>query len=362
MVVDFSPPETLLAQLIELRKAIIRDAAKSFEQWRPLVWRSSFRSAAWNLAYYLALQQRDAQKLERALMPWGLASLNSGISSVLPHLDGTIASLGAVCRINPTLLPKHPSPRAFFRGERLLKRHTHELFGDRPCHDQDGHHTIVPCPSSPLEASFYQQLYQQGVTALRIDLREIPEQGATAIAQFQASQTQTQASVHHRCKLWVTLDEDEFHSDGPQSHKPERCCTDNPLTLAKIFQSADLIELANVRHPQALIELHHAIQQKTPSDRPYPGIILSLHPEICLEQLPDMIVRGAGRYPLGVGIPPALIPQVHLSRTGQRYQAILDLCQAACIPVILMNQTEASPRESLSEGTSPLVAIVRSQF
>ncbi|OAB59534.1 hypothetical protein AY600_16370 [Phormidium willei BDU 130791] len=357
MVVDFSPPETLLAQLIELRKAIIRDATHSFEQWRPFIWRSSFRSAAWNLAYYLALQQRDAQKLERALMPWGLSSLDSGISSVLPHLDGTIASLGAVCRINPTLLPQHPSPRAFFRGERLLKRHTHELFGDRPCHPQDHHHWIVPCPSLPLDASFCQQLQQQQVTALRIDLREPPEQGATAIAQFQASQQSTQETGHHRCKLWLTLDEKDI-SDRPHPHNPPVRC--HRLTLKEILQTADLIEITNLGNPEALIGLHHAIQEQTPSDRPYPGIIVSLHPDICLEQLSDIIIRGAGRYPFGIGIPPALIPQVQLSRTGQRYQAILDRCQAACIPVILMNQTEASPQESLNGGSSPLVAILRS--
>lgn len=358
MVVDFSPPETLLAQLIELRKAIIRDATISFEQWRPLVWRSGFRSAAWNLAYYLALQKRDAKKLERALMPWGLSSLDSGISSVLPHLDGTIASLGAVCRINPTLLPQHPSPRAFFRGERLLKRHTNELFGDRPCHPGDRHHWIVPCPNLPLDVSFCQQLQQQEVTALRIDLRQTPEQGAAAIAQFQASQERTQTREHHRCKLWVTLDDKTFNGDLPYPHgQPVNC--PGP-TLAEILPTADLIELSNLDNPDALIGLHHAIQEQTPSDRPYPGIIVSLHPDICLEKLPDIIVRGAGRYPFGIGIPPALTPQVQLSRTGQTYQAILDLCQAACIPVILMNQTEASPQESLHGGASPLVAILRS--
>ncbi|KPQ33452.1 MAG: pyruvate kinase [Phormidium sp. OSCR] len=358
MVVDFSPPETLLAQLIELRKAMIRDATHSFAQWRPFIWRSSFRSAAWNLAYYLALQQRDAQKLERALMPWGLSSLDSGISSVLPHLDGTIASLGAVCRINPTLLPQHPSPRAFFRGERLLKRHTNELFGDRPCQPHDRHHWIVPCPSLPIDASFCQQLRQQQVAALRIDLRENPKQGAAAIAQFQANQEQTQGNGHHRCKLWLTLDEADLGDNRPDSQ--EQPSQRHGLTRKEILQTADLIEITNLGNPEALIALHHAIQEQTPSDRPYPGIIVSLHPEICLEQLPEIIVRGAGRYPFGIGIPPALIPEVQLSRTGQHYQAILDRCQAACVPVILMNQTEASPQESLNGGTSPLVAVLRS--
>jgi hypothetical protein len=210
----------------------------------------------------------------------------------------------------------------------------------------------------PLDASFYQQLQRQQVAALRIDLRENPKQGAAAIAQFQANQEQTQGNGHHRCKLWLTLDEKDISDNRPDSQgQPVH---HHHLTLKEILQTADIIEITNLGNPEALIGLHHAIQEQTPSDRPYPGIIVSLHPDICLEQLSDIIVRGAGRYPFGIGIPSTLIPQVQLSRTGQRYQAILDRCQAACIPVILMNQIEASPQESLNGGTSPLVAVLRS--
>ncbi|WP_159783603.1 hypothetical protein [Sodalinema gerasimenkoae] len=356
MVVDFLPPETLLAQLIELRKAVMRDAAGYFTAWRPLIWRSSFRSAAWNLAYYLALRRRDAQKLERALMPWGLSSLNSGISCVLPHLDGTIASLGAVCRINPTLLPQHPSPRAFFRGERLLKRHTHELFGDR----QHSHHWIVPCPNTPLDSWWFEQLQEQGVSALRLDLQENPEQAQAAIAQFQAHQSSGAMGSPKPCKLWLTLAPQDLEGDRPRaSQNNHRHGNPNPQ-LAQALEVADIIELSQIAEPQPLEFLHKAIQKQIPPEQPRPGVIVSLDPDIHLEQLPELIVRGAGRYPFGIAIPPTLTPKGHLCDRSRAYQKILDLCQAACIPVILMPPREMSPSSGLDRSASQLAAIVRS--
>ncbi len=356
MVVDFSPPETLLAQLIEFRKAVMRDAASYFEQWRPFIGRISFRSAAWNLAYYLALRRRDARKLERALMPWGLSSLNSGISSVLPHLDGTIASLGAICRINPTLLPQHPSPRAFFRGERLLKRHTYELFGDR----HHSHHWIVPCPDSPLEPWWFEQLEQQGVSALRLDVRENFEQVQGAIAQFRAHQSSRAISPLNPCKLWLTLDSRDLKGDRPKpSHNSNHHPKASPQ-LAQVLDVADIIELNHIAEPQSLELLHRAIQKQLLPEQPHPGVIVSLAPDIQLEQLPELIVRGAGRYPFGIAIPPALTPNGHLSDRSRAYQRILDLCQAACIPVVLMPPTEINPSSSLDRDSSQLAAIVRS--
>ncbi|TVR11197.1 MAG: hypothetical protein EA395_07965 [Phormidium sp. GEM2.Bin31] len=357
MVVDFLPPETLLAQLIEFRKAVMRDAASYFTAWRPLIGRRSFRSAAWNLAYYLALQQRDSRKLERALMPWGLSSLNSGISSVLPHLDGTIASLGAICRINPTLLPQHPSPRAFFRGERLLKRHTYELFGDR----QHSHHWIVPCPDSPLDLRWFEQLQEQGVSALRLDFHKNPERAQTAIAQFRrAHQSSAATASPQGCKLWLTLSQQDLEGDQSSSHSDNNGHGNPSPQLAQTLEAADIIELNQIAEPQPLEFLHKAIQKQIPPEQPRPGVIVSLDPDIHLEQLPELIVRGAGRYPFGIAIPPALTPNGHLCDRSRAYQKILDLCQAACIPVILMPPREMSPSSGLDRSASQLAAIVRS--
>lgn len=204
---DFSPPETLLAQTIELRKSIQRDAASLFKGWKPLIRRSTFRSAAWNLAHYLALQKHDPVALQRGLMPWGLSLLQNGTTSILPHLEATIASLGAICRINPTLLPHHPSPRAFFRGERLLKRHAHELFGDRTSDRLNA----VTLPPEGAEDAFFLQLLQQGATVLRIDSNASPPPvWQHAIAQLR----QAEARLGRTGRVWITLPDDRPQLDG----------------------------------------------------------------------------------------------------------------------------------------------------
>jgi pyruvate kinase len=47
----------------------------------------------------------------------------------MPNLDAVIATMGAVCRADPASLPERPRPSLFFRGERLLRHATEDVFG-----------------------------------------------------------------------------------------------------------------------------------------------------------------------------------------------------------------------------------------
>ena len=124
-----SDPHTLLKVLQHLRHDVVREGTHLFEQWRSLITREAFIPSALNLAYYLALRRHDMRDIQLALTPWGLSSLGRIEARVLPNLDGVIATLGAVCGKDPTFLPKHPPLNAFFEGDRLLQRHTTEVFG-----------------------------------------------------------------------------------------------------------------------------------------------------------------------------------------------------------------------------------------
>ncbi|GAB4226435.1 MAG: hypothetical protein Kow0049_05520 [Stanieria sp.] len=104
-----------------LRQTVYQEGEEIFSSWRSLITRHAFENSALNLAYYLALRRHDLRALQLALMPWGLSSLGRIEGKVLPNVDGVIATLGTVCRVNPSLLPAHPPLEAFFAGKRLLQ-------------------------------------------------------------------------------------------------------------------------------------------------------------------------------------------------------------------------------------------------
>jgi pyruvate kinase len=125
-------PRALLDALLELRGSVDEEGRQLFDRWRPGLARRAFRLSALNLAHYLALRRRDLRPLQAALTPWGLSSLGRSEARVLPNLDAVTATLGAICDADPADLPPRPPARAFFRGERLLRRATDEVLGPEP--------------------------------------------------------------------------------------------------------------------------------------------------------------------------------------------------------------------------------------
>lgn len=127
--VDLSDPKLLLATLVQLRESVEQEGQAIFHQWRSHIHRQSFIKSSLNLAYYLALRRYDLRSIQAALIPWGLSSLGRIEARVLPNLDAVIATLAAVCQLNPNIQPSHPPNKAFFEGDRLLQQNTEELFG-----------------------------------------------------------------------------------------------------------------------------------------------------------------------------------------------------------------------------------------
>lgn len=122
----------LLAELLVLREAIIREGGALYERWRPRIARRSFQPSALNLAHYLALRRRDLRRLQARLAPWGLSSLGRSEARVLPNLDAVLLALGALAGAPPEGLPPRPRRTAFRQGERLLEYRAMRLFGPAP--------------------------------------------------------------------------------------------------------------------------------------------------------------------------------------------------------------------------------------
>jgi pyruvate kinase len=160
--------ELLLAELVELRQQVVAEGDELMARWRPALERRAFLPSAVNLARYIALRRRDLRGLQEALMPLGLSSLGRCEARVLANLDAVIASLAAVVgkQLSPPI--QHPRPAVFYRGTRLLGRHTETVFGPEPAGRQV--RIMVTLPSEAAEDyGFVRALVERGTNVVRIN-------------------------------------------------------------------------------------------------------------------------------------------------------------------------------------------------
>jgi pyruvate kinase len=120
-------PAKLLGALRQLRADVAADGENTLQRWQRPIARHAFKLGAANLAHYLALRRRDLRDLQDQLTLLGLSSLGRLEARVLPNLDAAIAALAPQAGEQAPF----PSPRAFYRGGRLLERNSAELFGQR---------------------------------------------------------------------------------------------------------------------------------------------------------------------------------------------------------------------------------------
>lgn len=157
----------LLNEMAELRSAVIAEGGETLRGWGRID-RRGFRLSVRNLAEYLALRRRDLRDLQSDLMPWGLSSLGRLESRVRPTLDAVAATLG--CLAGRAATPDHglASARRFFRGERLLRRNTRELFGE-VSGGRQVHILTTLAKNAATNPDLVTGLVTRGVTAVRIN-------------------------------------------------------------------------------------------------------------------------------------------------------------------------------------------------
>ena len=125
---NLSSPQGLLSTLQELRQTVETEGKATFDEWRSHIERPEFLSSALNLAEYLALRRHDLRALQIALKPWGLSSLGRIEARVMANLDAVITTLDVICGAESH--HNRPPIEFFLEGDRLLKQHTEELFGN----------------------------------------------------------------------------------------------------------------------------------------------------------------------------------------------------------------------------------------
>ncbi len=192
---------TLLKTLQELRQSVEQEGRELYEKWRPNITQRSFTISGLNLAHYLILRHHDLRPIQRSLMPLGLSSLGRCEGRVMENLDATIAALGTICQADLEKLPKPPSTRTFFRGERLLDRQTQELLGKSSSERRV--RIMVTLPSDAAENyEFFVKILQGGVNCVRINCaHDSPKEWEAMIDNLRWAESETGKS----CKLLMDL-------------------------------------------------------------------------------------------------------------------------------------------------------------
>jgi len=167
-LLNLSSPQGLLSTLQELRQTVESEGEATFNQWRSHIQRSEFLSSALNLAEYLALRRHDLRPLQAALMPWGLSSLGRIEARVMPNLDAIIATLKVICSKDSAEHLNRPPIESFFEGDRLLQKHTAELFGQSP--PQRRVRIMVTLPTeAAADYEMVREIMQRGANCVRIN-------------------------------------------------------------------------------------------------------------------------------------------------------------------------------------------------
>ncbi|WP_375329422.1 pyruvate kinase [Microcystis sp. BLCC-F210] len=203
---QLSYPQTLLHHLQKLRHFVTVEGEEKLQQWKNLIEKDNFKPSTRNLAYYLALRQEDIRHLQLALMPWGLSSLGRIESKVLPTLDAVIATLGAVCHQESSLLPKHPPLEAFFQGDQLLASHSAEVFG-LPSPQRRVRIMVTMPTEAATDPDFIAQLLRCGMDCIRINCaHDGPKEWQEMIENLREAVKNPENLVNgHTCKVYMDL-------------------------------------------------------------------------------------------------------------------------------------------------------------
>ena len=116
--------------------------------------------------------------------------------------------------------------------------------------------------------------------------------------------------------------------------------TDDDLAvLPFIARHADGVEFSFVQSAEDVAQLQDVLARERPDDWRQLGLVLKIETSRAVRNLPDMVVRAAGRQPTAVMIARGdLAVEIGFGRLAEMQEELLWLCEAAQIPVIWATQ------------------------
>lgn len=109
--------------------------------------------------------------------------------------------------------------------------------------------------------------------------------------------------------------------------------------LRFVAHRADAVEFSFVQGAQDVASLQEVLAAERPQDWQQLGLVLKIETSRAVRNLPDMLVRAAGRQPTAVMIARGdLAVEIGFTRLAEMQEELLWLCEAADIPVIWATQ------------------------
>jgi len=109
--------------------------------------------------------------------------------------------------------------------------------------------------------------------------------------------------------------------------------------LAFVAHHADGIEFSFVQHADDVVALQTELARERPDDWQEIGLVLKIETARAVRNLPDMLVRAAGKQPTAIMIARGdLAVEIGFVRLAEMQEEILWLCEAAQVPVIWATQ------------------------
>jgi pyruvate kinase len=171
----------LYAAVDQLYHKVLEERNQNYKEWQDKIKRPEFAKSAKNLMAYLALRTRDIRELQAELIPWGLTSLGSLESKVIP----TIASVRATLAELNGLEGEHPPYKDFFLGWDRLEKNSEEIFTPQPA-NRYTRIMVTLDSATATDYDFVRKLVKNGMNVARINCsHDDPETWSTMIANVQ---------------------------------------------------------------------------------------------------------------------------------------------------------------------------------
>lgn len=171
-------------RIVQLRKAVSRDAEAILLQWRPAIADQAFLAAATNLAHYLALRRHDLSEMQAELASCGLSSLGRSEAHVQTTLDALDATLTRLAGLGT---PNYPDPARMIEGTLALRRQTNLIFG-RAGDDGSTQIMVTLPPEAGTDAALVDRIVAAGMNCARINCaHDSPPTWAAMIANVRAA-------------------------------------------------------------------------------------------------------------------------------------------------------------------------------
>jgi pyruvate kinase len=356
----------LFTAIRDLHKAIRDEAAIKTKSWKNDIEQPGFAASANNLAQYLAFRHRDLRELQLELMRHGLSSLGRLESRVSVNLQAVESALELLLEEERPPAGRPPSREAFFAGELRLHENTASLLG-RAVDEASGHIMVTLATEAAQEPGYMLELVRRGADLVRINCAH--DTAGDWAAMMEAICLPPNVLAQLSVGAEVALDDGKLtgvveavergrvvvHVQRTQlkgfKMKPERGMTfpradlhldpltaDDLIDLDFVARNADMVGFSFVQSADDISLLQDELAKRRPDWRSL-GIIAKIETGRAVTNLPEIIVRAAGKQPFGVMIARGdLAIAIGFERLAEMQEEILWICEAAHVPVIWATQ------------------------